>query len=124
MESRFVALAAAAFAAAGCGGHHRTGHTRIASVPWHLVRAQGRQLGITSAGGGCQSFDHTRVLENSRTVQMAVYDKVYTPGPGEACTADAVLYRLMITLRQPVDGRSLLHAPTSSIPGDTAAASG
>lgn len=123
MESRFVTLAAAAFAVAGCGGQHRTGHSQIASVPWQLVTAHGRQLGITSAGGGCQSFDHTRVLANSRTVEVAVYDKVFTPGPGEACTADAVLYRLMITLRQPVDGRTLLHARTSSIPGDMAAAS-
>jgi hypothetical protein len=117
MDSRFVALAASAIALAGCGGHPRTGHNQLASVPWQLVKAQGRLLHIDSLGGGCRHFDHTGILESSRTVQMAVYDKVYIPGPGEACTADAYLYRLTITLRQPLDGRKLLHAPLSPMSG-------
>lgn len=117
MDSRFVALAAAAVVLAGCGGQHRTGHSRLASVPWQLVSARRWQLRITSEGGGCQRFDHTSVRESSRVVQVAVYDKVYIPGSGEACAADAVLYRLTITLRQPIDGRSILPAPASPIRG-------
>ena len=116
VDSRFIALAAA-FALAGCGGQHRTGHSQLDSVPWRLVKAQGQQLRITSAGGGCQSFDHTAVRESKHTVQVAVYNKAFIPGPGEGCTAEGVLYRLTITLRKPLDRRTVLHAPTSPASG-------
>ena len=116
MDRRCVVLAAGLLALTGCGGHHRTGRSQVVSVPWQLVKAQGRHLRITSAGGGCQTFDHTGVRESARVVQVAVYDKVYVPGSGEACPANAVLYRLTITLRRALDGRSLLHAPVARTP--------
>jgi hypothetical protein len=46
-------------------------------------------------------------------VTVAVYDVLQTPGAGEACTADAVLTRTTITLRQPVGNRKLGHAPVT-----------
>lgn len=105
---RVVLIAALAATTGACGSH-----ARLVSVPWSLVRAPGRQLTVASEGGGCQSFDHASATETRHRVTVAVYDVLQTPGAGEACTADAVLTRTTITLRQPVGNRKLGHAPVT-----------
>lgn len=104
-----AAVAAVAAAAAGCGSGD---HTRLVSVPWSLVRSEGRRLTIASVAGGCQSFDRTGAKETKQLVTVSVYD-LLKRAPGEACAADAVLVRSTITLPHQLGSRKLVHAPVA-----------
>ena len=109
MLRRALLIAVVVAVASGCGS---SDHGRLVSVPWSLVHAEGRRLTIQSVAGGCESFDHAAAKETNQRVTVAVYNLV-TRKAGEACTADAIVARSMITLHQPLDSRGLVHAPTT-----------
>lgn len=107
-------IASVAAATAGCGSSDRN---RLVSVPWTLVRSEGRRLTIQSVSGGCDSFDHIRPTETDQQVSVAVYN-LLTRTAGEACPADAIVTRSTITLHHPLGTRKLVHAPVA--PGASA----
>jgi poly(3-hydroxybutyrate) depolymerase len=109
MLRRAIVIAAVAAAAAGCGSRDRS---RRVSVPWSLIRVQGRRLTIESVSGGCESFDRGSAKETSQKVTIALYNLLRRQA-GEACTADAILTRSTIILDHPLGSRQLVHAPVT-----------
>jgi hypothetical protein len=101
-----MVIAAVVAVPAGCGSSDRG---RVVSVPWSLVHAEGRRLTIESISGGCESFDHAGTEETNQRVTVAVYN-LLRQKVGEACTADAIFTRSMITLHHPLGSRRLVHA--------------
>lgn len=132
----WVALAVGAvLAVAGCGSagatsstvavnHNQTalrpGYTRTVSVPWKLdlpvrvaLSPQSRSVKLLWVGGGCLTPERTKVVQTPQHVEVAVLARLYVPGSGESCTADARLNVVQVHLSEPLGQRTLLHAPVT-----------
>lgn len=109
----FAALSLLTACGTAHASYHLTGHTRIVSAPWQLIKVHGRDIKIFFSGGGCDRFDRIKTTQTLRSVTIAVYEFDYVPGPGEACAANAWGERRVVHLRRPLDHRKLVHAPAT-----------
>lgn len=95
------------------------------SVPWHLVRASGRQITVGWSSGTCdpsvKPAPVVRAVQTSAAVTLTVLARVAntsparvtTTSPASACAGVALGGTLSTTLARPIGSRKLVHGPVS-----------
>lgn len=87
--------------------------TVVRSVPWELVRTDGRHLVLSYTAGTCgQADEPPRVVAVAREAEKSVTVEVRTRVVGaNPCAGLALDGRVRVELDQPLSGRDLRHAP-------------
>src|SRR5262249_7808233 len=86
------------------------------SLPWAVwARPSPRELDLAVLAGGCDDFSHVKSLQTPTTVTITVVgDRSLARGKRTLCHTDMHPTTTRLILREPLDGRRLVHAPFDS----------
>ena len=91
----------------------------VIEVPTQAIAAQPFNVYVTTYSGGCIRDDTIQVSVSSSRADVVPFQRIYSLGPNEACTAELNIRRRPVSVTLSKPGESVVRITGRARPGDS-----